>query len=875
MSAPSVHANISAPAGGAVWAALKMGGRQFWRELIAGRMRVLFAAVVLAVLGVSTVAMIAERVRGALLQQAGQLLGGDLVLRADQIITPEMQAQFASAGGVSTGATNAGAVAIANTAEFPSTIRSLASDGAISFKLVEVKAASANFPLRGAYVLRGDAGGERAVGHAPGLGEVWIAERLQRELDLKTGAMLNIGAQAFRVTGVILREPDVAMDYSAIAPRVLIRIEDLAATKLEQPGARIGYRLIAAGTPAQMQAVSMRIKPILSRGQRLESVRDARPELRQGLDRAEQFLGLSLLAALTLSATALALAAWRFSQQQMDTFAVLRTLGASTKTLLIMVLTQLVLLALCATIAGIVLAELTQRLVAFSLAASFATVLPASGYMPWLQGFAVALVMLLGFAAPLLIRLRHVPAVRVLSRQAHAPDISSRVLLLIGFVALLALGVLLVGDIKIASYTLAGLVLAMLLLALAALALLALVRALRPRVPLGVALSLAGVLRRAKLNVLSITAIGLSLTALMLMTLLRTDLLDQWQLSSAPECGEVAIAGKVCSAPNRFLINVQDDQRSALTTALVDAGLGAVELWPMLRGRFTAVNGAPFRAPDPNDVRAKRLAEREFNLSVSTNGLPDGNSIVAGKYFEPNSTEPSLSVEEGLATTLGWKLGDVIRFDLGGVIVEAPITSLRKVQWDNFKPNFFVLLNQAAWQNLPASWIASLRVNPVQSAAFERALRPYPNVSVIDLDFVQRQVRDIVRQVSRAVELVFWFTLLSGLLVLGGAISATQQERRFDASLMRVLGARSRQLLRFDAVEFALIGAIAGFIACGSAVAMTSVIAAKVFEFQYAPNGPLILLGVAFCVALVLLIGLAGTRGARKSAPSLSLRDAG
>ena len=855
-----------------VWIALKMGGRQFWRELIAGRVRVLFAAVVLAVLGVSTVAMISERVRGALLQQAGQLLGGDLVLRADQSIAKELQSVFADVD-----VANAGTLAVARTAEFPSTIRTPAADGAVSFKLVEVKAASANFPLRGAYVLRGSDADrvERSMPHAPELGEVWVAERLQRELDLKMGAMLKIGARAFKVAGVILREPDAALDYSAIAPRVLIRIEDLAATKLEQPGARISYKLIAAGTPAQMQTISARIKPMLSRGQRLESVRDARPELRQGLDRAEQFLGLSLLAALTLSATALALAAWRFAQQQMDTFAVLRTLGASTKTLLVLVLTQLVFLAISATAVGVALAELGQRLLAFALAASFATALPPSGYTPWLQGFSVALVMLLGFAAPLLIRLRHVPAVRVLSRQAQAPDVSSRVLLLIGFAALLALGVLLVGDVKTAGYTLVGLVIAMLLLASAAVAMLALVRALRPRVPLGVALSLAGVLRRAKLNILSITAIGLSLTALMLMTLLRTDLLDQWQLSSAPECGEVAQPGKICTAPNRFLINVQDDQRSALKGALSDANLGTVELWPMLRGRFTAVNGAPYVAPDPNDMRAKRMAEREFNLSVSNGGLPEGNSLVSGQYFQPNSTEPSLSVEEGLAKTLGWKLNDVIRFDLGGIIVEAPITSLRKVQWDNFKPNFFVLLNQAAWQNLPASWIASLRVTPTQSAAFERALRPYPNVSVIDLDFVQRQVRDIIRQVSRAVELVFWFTLLSGLLVLSGAISATQQERRFDAGVMRVLGAQSKQLLRFDAVEFALIGAIAGLIACASAVAMTSVIAAKMFDFQYAPNWPLIALGVALSIVLVLVIGLAGTRGARASAPSLSLREAG
>ena len=835
-----------------------LGWRQFLREFRAGRLRILLLAVVFSVFGVATVSMLADRVRGALTQQAGQLLGGDLVLRSDQLPVPELAQQAAALG-----------LKSALTAELPSTLRLARADSPTKqFKLVQIKAISGEFPLRGAYTLVDP----NSSAHAPAPGEVWIAKRLALEFDLRVGEQLNVGATQLRIAQLIEREPDSALDYSAISPRVLMHWQDLAATGLQQPGARIGYRQVFAGELPQVRVLERQLRSQLLPGQRLENLSDARPELRVGLDRAERFLGLSLLAALTLSSTALALAAYRFVGQQSDAFAVYRTLGARKASLDAIWLSQLLLLAFCASLIGLFLAELVQRGVSLVLMRQLSVSLPAASWQSWWQAVAVALLSLLGFAMPLLMRLRNIPAMRVISRQFDAPAASVWLLGATAFISLLALAVVLAGDLRSASIALAGLLLSLLVLAAAGAALLALARRLRAVMPTRYGLAFAAIVRRGRLNVLSIVAIGLSVTVLIFMSLLRTDLLAQWQELAQLDCTE-AMQQSVprCSTPNRFLINIQSDQTEAIKAAFAENQLTAPELWPMLRGRFLLKNGAAF-VPNADAPRAQRMAEREFNLSVST-VLPKDNRVVEGVFFAADSKSPELSVERGLAELLGWELGDVIEFDLGGIALKAPITSLREVQWDNFRPNFFVLLNPAAWEDLPASWIASVRVPASSAAKFDQALAAFGNVSVIDLDFIQAQVRDIVRQVSRAVELVFFFTLLCGALVLVGAISATQEERNFDASVMRVLGARRSQLRLFDGFEFAAIGVIASLIAAVAATGLCYWIANAVFDFSYRPNFALLALGVSLSAVFVVVVGLAGTRQARRVAPIQALRS--
>jgi putative ABC transport system permease protein len=832
-----------------------LGWRLFWRECRSGRLSIIIAAIALSVFGVTLVSTIAERVRGALNEQAGQLLGGDLVLRADARIEQSLYQQFSL---------NSQSVAL--TAEFPSSIRS--NEG---FKLVSVKAVSENFPLRGAFVVCCvNQQQQQTLAHGPKPGEVWIAQSLARATNQVVGDTFKLGMAQFKIAHLLVREPDAALDYSAVAPRVLINFNDLPATELVQPGARINYALIAKGERAQINALTQSLRGNLKTGQRLETIRNARPELRQGLQRAERFLALSLLCALCLSATAMGLAAWRYAQQQMDAFAVMRSLGATSASLQKIITTQMACVASLGAVIGLLCAEFVQRIAAYWLSVQMNISLPEASSVLMVQGFLLALVMMIIFTAPLLWRLKDVPAMRVLSRQFEAPNVQTRLLFLISGAGVIGLAFFLAQDTRLALVIVFGLALLTLVLAMLATLLMLIVRRLRPALSASVSMAIAGVLRRGRLTVLSVVALGLSATALSLMGFVRTDLLAQWAKAS-PDCG-ASVAAADCRLPNRFLINVQDDQRLALGAELTESGIQNVEFWPMLRGRYTQLNGQD--RPSANGARAKRLAEREFNLSIATS-LPADNTIVAGAFFDAQTNKAEMSVEVGLAQLLGWQLGDRITFDLGGIQTQATITSFREVNWDNFKPNFFVLLNNAAWSELPVSWITSLSVREEHIPAFENVLAGYGNVTVLDLDFIQAQVRNLIAQVTKAIETVFWFTLICGLLVLIGTIDATQFERKLDASIMRVLGARTAQLRRFDAVEFALIGILAGSIGALFAQVMSYIIADQLLGFALEINWRLLMLYAFSAALLVVMIGLSQTRKTRRVSSLESMRCLG
>jgi putative ABC transport system permease protein len=354
-------------------------------------------------------------------------------------------------------------------------------------------------------------------------------------------------------------------------------------------------------------------------------------------------------------------------------------------------------------------------------------------------------------------------------------------------------------------------------------------------------------------------ALATGVSALLTLALMRSDLLAQWRANVGND------------APNRFLINVQDQQLDSVRALLHEEGLADAQLWPMVRGRFVARNDravdyAAFESP-----RARRLAEREFNLSFSDT-LPANNTLTAGRFFERQSQQIELSAEVDFARALGWQLGDRIRFDLGGLTLEGSLTSLRRVRWESFQPNFFVLVSPNARKAHSASWIGSFRLNG-ESKLPERLFAAFPNVSLLDLDAIVSQIRSTVDQVSRAIELMFYFTLFAGLLVLWAANDATQDERNFDAAVMRVMGASGAQLKSAHRVEFIALGLCTGLLAALSASVMTALIARVIFDFTLSPNLALASSAIGATTALVLLFGLIGTRRVRSTPPSESLRQ--
>jgi putative ABC transport system permease protein len=326
--------------------------------------------------------------------------------------------------------------------------------------------------------------------------------------------------------------------------------------------------------------------------------------------------------------------------------------------------------------------------------------------------------------------------------------------------------------------------------------------------------------------------------------------------------------------PNRFAIGIQGDQLSGVREYFKGRQLATPDLYPMVRGRLVSINDRAVSPADYAEERARRLAEREFNLSWTDRARPD-NRIVAGRFWDAGTEAREFSMEEGIAKVLHVQVGDRIAFEVAGARFEAPVTSLRKVDWDSFKPNFFVIASPPLLKEYPASWITSFHLDPGHEDVIDGLVQRWPNVSVIDLSQIMAQVQRITDQVSRAVEFVFVFAILSGLVVLFAAITASQDERVFEGAILRTLGASRRQLTILQLAEFLAIGTLAGAVAAVGAVALAAVLADRVLGIPYDFHPLLPLAGLAVGALGVAVAGLVGTRRVVDAPPLQTIRDVG
>jgi putative ABC transport system permease protein len=828
---------------------LRLAGRMLRRNWQAGESRVLLFALFIAVASVTTVGFFADRVEQALKLQANELMGGDLVLITDHP-TP---AEFRELAGTLP-------LAQARTATFPSMVS--VSEGGVS--LAEIKAVSEGFPLRGRLrISAGPGAPDREADGIPARGTVWVTEPLLGKVNISVGDLLNVGRAPLKVAAVITKEPDSVLDYFGVAPRVMINEADLPATALVQVGSRIGYRFLMSGPPEAIEQFRATVQPGLKRGQRMETVRDARSEVRVSLDRASRFLGLAALLSVILASVAVALAARTFSQRQMDHCAMMRCLGASQADIFLLNLYQFVMLGILASLLGALAGFGAQALLAKLLSGFFTVQLPAPGPMPALQGTVTGFVLLLGFTVPPLLRLRSVPTLRVLRNDVGGMEGFSLSAYVLGLGALTGLIVWRAGDVKLGLMAVGGFAAALGAAALLGFLLIQVVAGLRGRIGgvFGGALryGLANMKRRTGGSLVQIMALGLGIMAMLLLTLVRTDIIARWQTSMPKD------------APNRFVVNIQSDQLKAVQAYFAERKLTTPDLYPMVRGRLVEINAKPINKEGYKDERARRLVEREFNMTFGDQRRPD-NRVVAGEWWKPGDGVKAFSVEEGLAKTLGLKIGDMLTYEIGGNRFTGAITSLRHVDWDSFKPNFFVIASPGLIDNYPASYITSFNLPPGNERVVTDLVKQFPNLSVIDLSAIMLQVQTISDQVARAVEFVFLFALLAGLVVLYAAISTTQDERIFEGAIMRTLGAQRRQLVMLQTAEFFAIGVLAGTVAAGGAVALGMVLSEQVLNLPYVINWWVPAIGLVVGAIGVTLDGLIGTRSTVSSPPLQTIR---
>ena len=827
--------------------ALRMTRRD-WR---AGELRFLLAALAVAVAALSAVGFFVDRMNAALERDATELLGADLLVRSDYPLRDAWRAEALARGLTSADVVSFPSMATTGRAETEDT------------RLVAVKAVSSAYPLRGDLRLRTKVT-ELTTKGAPQAGTVWVDTALLSLRGLHLGDAMTLGEQRFTIAAEILLEKDRGAGFMNFAPRVMLALQDLESTGLVQNGSRITYRLQLAGNSSDIAAfqrwLENEIKVNEVRGVQLESLESGRPEMRTTLERARQFLSLVSLLTAMLAALAIAMASRRFMQRHLDAVAMLRCLGLRQNEVTVIYLIEFILIGTIGSLIGAAIGFAAHFLLLEWLGALMTTRLPPPGWMPLLQGVATGLLLLLGFAIPPVLQLRNVPHNRVIRREQDPPKaftISGYLLALASFMGLLLWQA---RDLRLGLLTFGGFIALLAVSFIAGWMLLRMVQSVR--VPPGWPawrFAQTSLKRRPAATILQIVALSLGLMALLLLTVVRQDLVAAWRQSSPPD------------APNHFIINIQPDQREAVAQELTKNGIADVGLDPMIRGRLLQVDGRNISSATYTEERAQRLVEREFNLSTLTD-LPAHNSITEGRWFD--NAQPEASVEQGLAKTLGLKLGDLLRFDVGGQTVDVKITSLRKLDWGSMRVNFFVILNPSAAQNLPATYITAFHLPATQQSLVNQLVRHYPNLTIVDVGSMVVQVQQVIDQVIAAVEFLFLFTLVSGVMVLAAAMLISQNERAHEAGLLRALGATRRELSRAQWVECLLVGTAAGVLAASGASLVGWVLAHQVFEFEWQFSPLVWIVGIAAGIVCAFLGGWFGLRNVLSRPPIQTLREA-
>nr|WP_289143525.1 FtsX-like permease family protein [uncultured Halomonas sp.] len=842
----------------------RLAARSLKRDLRAADVRALFVALVLAVAASTMIAFFLDRLERGLERQAGQMLGGDLVLEQRDPFPEELRNTLEQAG-----------FTLSDQVDLVSMI----SQGE-RFQPASLKAVDDVYPHYGvSHVDRGS--GVEQIASGPPAGEAWADPRLAELIEIEIGDRVQVGQTELTISGIIEREADQSAGFGNFNPRLMLNTADLEATGLVQPGSRIEFELLAAGPPAALDQVQGLLAQLRRDGVEVRDVRVDRPQLGNALQRAESYLGLAGLAAVLLAGVAVAMSTRRYVERHLDTAALLRCFGASQYQLVTIFSLQLIGLAFMASLIGALLGLVGQAVLLWLLTSFLPMTLPPPGIMPLWLGIFTALAVLVGFAGPTLLRIKQVSALKVLRRELD--PLPPAAWLVVGVASIVFGGLLWLysGSFPLAlALLVGGSALLVLLWGVSSLLLNGLLRAVQRLKGGGEwvqAFRLGGrqLARRKQAGLGQLLAFSVTFFAMAMIVLVRGDLLTTWQ-DQLPE-----------DTPNYFAINIQPGERDAFEQAVAPRVDAQSTLYPMVRGRITEINGQAPRDAVPADARGDNSLRRELNLTWQSE-LPEGNQVVAGQWFTPASepegwmsevdATPSsdsetvpISVEDGLAERLGLGLGDEITFAVGSDSIKTRIESLRSLNWDSFNPNFFVIFSPGVLESFGHSFITAFHLPDEEQGLVRELVSDFPGVSLLNVDAILGQVRDVLTQVTRAVELVLILVLLAGVSVLYAALTASRPVRAHESGLLRVFGAGNRMISRVQGAEYALLGFASGLL--GAVLAELATAALYLYWLDLTPRLHLGL-WLALPIGGALLIGVIGhalSYSLRRQAPAASL----
>lgn len=817
---------------------LRLAPRLLWREWKGGELTVLLLALLVAIASHTAIGHFTDRINRAMAINANHMLGGDLVLSSSNPIQAEMRLQAESLG-----------LLLAETQRFVTVLN--AGDDIL---LVSVKSVSDHYPLKGSLRTASEMfGTEEVVSHGPPPGAIWVGNRVLQALGLTVGDQISIGEKQFTIDRVLTYEPDRGGNLYSFNPRVMISQQDLAATNIVQPGSRVWFRHMYAGEGDAVTAMADWLDNNLEPDQRVRSLDEDRPGVSEALEKAKQYMGLASLVALLLAAVAIAKSGRYYSERHYDTSALLRCLGCRQHDILTIYLVQLILLALVGAVVGNLLGWLAQWMLFITVSDYLPSNIPGPGLIPVVSGSVLSFIVLLGFTLPSILRLKSVSPQRVL-RQDLAP-LPLSAWAVYGFTALLIVLLMWFYTTNLVlTLSIIGASLAVMTAAAAIICgLFWLVGKWLPAIPVTLRSGVRNLLRRRQQALSQTMAFGLTIMAMLVIVLLRTELVDAWQ-NSIPE-----------DAPNHFVLNIQADEATDFQQFTAQHNIAADRLYQVVRGRLTRVNDTPVVEHVSKEAEGDRSLSRELNLTSSAS-VPKDNEVVGGQWWpdlgeQYNPDQRLVSIEQELAGDLSIEIGDGLTFFTGDRDWQATVASIRSVEWDNFAPNFYMVFRPGDLDDLPATFINSFYLEPQRKQLLVDMVRQFPSVTVLDMDAILNQVKTIITQVMLAVESILFFVLLAGFVVTLSAIQSTMVDRLHEGALVRTLGADRRTLLLGQWGEFAGMGLIAGIIGVLGAEMVVAVLYQRIFELVYVPTW---WAWLVIPVISAFLIGAAGVYNSRR-----------
>ncbi|MGA2187519.1 MAG: FtsX-like permease family protein [Steroidobacteraceae bacterium] len=825
---------------------LRFALRNLWRDLKSGELSVLLLALSVAVLSLTAVGFFTSRISQGVRAQAAEVLAADLRLESPDPISPRYFAEAQQRG-----------LKSAKLLEFPTAIF----NGDAS-QLAALNAVTATYPLRGRMrIADAPFGIARATDRVPGAGEAWVDARILAQLRVSLGDKLRIGAGSFKVTEVVDYRPDQGTGFVNLAPVALINFADVGATQLIQPGSRVTYAALFAGPASAVDEFREYLILHKAAGERLRRVDESSRQLNSAIDRASRFLNLASLASVLLAAVAVAMGARRYAKRHVDTVALMKCMGASQGFVLSISIIELALLSVAAVALGASLGFLAQSGLAWLLRDLIRTELPPASLAPLPIALVTVLAMLVGFALPPLLQLKNTPPARVLRKTVSAPPLRTGLAYVLAFAALFAILWSMVRDAELVVDLSAGVLGVGVALTAAGYGLVRLTGRLRGGVGIAWRYGLANVSRRGGGSVVQIVAFGLGIMVLLLLAVVRGDLLADWR-RSLPN-----------NVPNNFLINIRPDERASLEEFFRSHGMGEPQMYPMVRARMTAINATPVESIRLKGEGGRNFLEREQNLTWAA-ALMDDNQLIAGQWWtSEDAGKPLVSISSEYQETLGLKLGDKLTFDVAGEPLSVVVASIRKIRWDSFRPNFFLVFPPKLLDGAAGTYMTSVYLTQAQRPALADLVRQHPSISVFDVDAILKQIRTIMDRATLAVQYVFLFTLAAGVVVLLAAVQSTRDERRYESAMLRTLGASRATVLQGVAAEFSALGFLSGTLAAFGATGVGWILARRLFSQQFEVDPWVWILGLVCGTILVGLSGTLATRRVVNTPPIMTLRD--